>query len=168
MTDEISTLKGVFVFAATIIGAGILALPVAAATTGLFPMLLILLVVGAVSVFSALYIAETVVNTPGDHHLPSLAKEHLGGFGFAATFLVVIPPLVIALFKPEAFVNALDIAGTYGGGLFVGILPVLMVLRSRKKINTIKQMTWGGKWMPYIVLIIYLIGMFYGTMKLIS
>jgi len=395
MTDEISTLKGVFVFSATIIGAGILALPVAAATTGLFPMLLILLVVGAVSVFSALYIAETVMNTTGDHHLPSLAKEHLGGFGFAAmiigiiiyiygaltgylaaggqlfyslsngkipvpagiliycaagslivhfglkimsrvetylfsamlvligivialtlpnievplllethwndtlnifgvvlfayvghsvipsiarglkkqgninrisiwgvliplllyvvwcfivigavpktaaqggpslanakiagqpatiplglivggsvillgnlfavlstmtsyigfgfslkeayvdvaavmhrkisppavTLLVVIPPLVIALFKPGAFVNALDIAGTYGGGLFVGILPVLMVLRSRKKASGIDQMTWGGKWMPFIVLIIYLIGMFYGTMKLIS
>lgn len=42
MTDEISTLKGVFVFSATIIGAGILALPVAGATTGLFPMFLIL------------------------------------------------------------------------------------------------------------------------------
>ena len=394
MTDEISTIKGVFVFAATIIGAGILALPVAAAKTGFFPMLLILLVVGVVSVFSALYIAETVVNTPGDHHLPSLAKEHLGGFGFAtmiigiiiyiygaltgylaaggqlfyslsngkipvlagiliyfvigsfivhfglkivsrvetylfsamliligtvialtlpnieiplllenhwggtmnifgvvlfgyvghsvipsiahglkqpdhinkvsvwgvlipsllyvlwclvvigavpktaveglpslagakssgqpatiplglivggsviilgnlfavlstmtsyigfgfslkevyldvaadrsqkmpspaATLLVVIPPLAIALFKPEAFVNALDIAGTYGGGIFVGILPVLMVLRSRKKLKTIKQMAWGGKWTPYIVLIIYLIGMSYGTIKLI-
>jgi tyrosine-specific transport protein len=395
MRDEISTLKGVFVFAATIIGAGILALPVASSTTGLLPMLLILLIVGAVSVFSALYIAETVINTTGDHHLPSLAREHLGntgfalmisgiviyiygalvgylaaggqlfhslskgkipvsagiliycavgsfivhfglkimsrvetylfstmlvligivialtmpnieiplllethwndtpnifgvvlfayvghsvipsiarglkkqgdinrisiwgvviplllyvvwcfvvigtvpktagqgrpslanaqitgqpatiplgliiggsvillgnlfavlstmtsyiGFGFslkeayvdvaaaihrkisppAATLLVVIPPLVIALFKPGAFVNALDIAGTYGGGLFVGILPVFMVLRSRKKINTIKQMTWGGKWMPYIVLIIYLTGMVYGTLKLIS
>jgi len=46
-------------------------------------MLLILLVVGMVSIFSALYIAETVVNTPGDHHLPGLAEEHLGGFGFA-------------------------------------------------------------------------------------
>ena len=395
MKDEISTLKGVFVFAATIIGAGILALPVAAATTGLLPIFLVLLVVGAVSVFSALYVAETVVNTKGDHHLPSLAREHLGytgftvmisgiviyiygalvgylaaggqlfyslsngripvsvgiltycvagsfivhfglkimsrvetylfsamlvligivialvlpnieiplllethwndtldvfgvvlfayvghsvipsiarglkkpedisrvsiwgvmiplllyvlwcfvvmgavpktglegqpslasakiagqpatiplglivggsvvilgnvfavlstmtsyiGFGFslkesyldvaaemhkkispsAVTLLVVIPPLVIALFKPEAFVNALDIAGTYGGGVFVGILPVLMVLRSRKKIKVIKQMAWGGKWMPYIVLIIYLIGMFYGTMKLLS
>ena len=395
MTDEISTIKGVFVFAATIIGAGILALPVAAAKTGFFPMLLLLLVVGAVSVFSALYIAETVIHTEGDHHLPSLAREHLGGFGFAimiigiiiyiygaltgylaaggqlfyslsngkipvlagiliyfvmgsfivhfglkivsrvetylfsvmliligtvialtlpnieiplllethwrdtlnvfgvvlfayvghsvipsiarglkkhgdinrisiwgvlipmllyvvwcfvvmgvvpktaveglpslagakssgqpatiplglivggsviilgnlfavlstmtsyigfgfslkeayvdvaaemhqrispraVTLLVVIPPLVIALFKPEAFVNALDIAGTYGGGLFVGILPVLMVLSSRKKIKTIKHMTWGGKWMPYIVLIIYVIGMCYGTMKLIS
>jgi len=395
MTDEISTIKGVFVFAATIIGAGILALPVAGSTTGLFPMLLILLVVGSVSVFSALYIAETVVNTPGDHHLPSLAKEHLGGFGFAAmiigiviyiygalvgylaaggqlfyslsngkipvpagiliycaagslivhfglkivsrvetflfsamliligtvialtlpeieipllletrwndtlnvfgvvlfayvghsvipsiarglkkqgdinrisiwgvliplllyvvwcfvvigtvpkealegqpsltnakmagqpatiplglmvggsvillgnlfavlstmtsyigfgfslkeayvdvadaghrkispaavTLLVVIPPLIMALFEPEAFINALDIAGTYGGGLFVGILPVLMVLKSRKKAGAMKQMTWGGKWMPYIVLIIYLTGMIYGTMKLIS
>jgi hypothetical protein len=40
MKDEISTIKGVFVFAATIIGAGILALPVAAAKTGFFPMLL--------------------------------------------------------------------------------------------------------------------------------
>jgi amino acid permease len=395
MKDEISPIKGVFVFAATIIGAGILALPVAAAKTGFFPMLLILLVVGGVSIFSAMYIAETVVNTPGDHHLPGLAKEHLGGFGFAVmiigiiiyiygaltgylaaggqlfyslsngkipvlagiliyfvmgsfivhfglkivsrvetylfsamliligivialtlpnieiplllethwddtmnifgvvlfayvghsiipsvarglnhlddinkvsvwgvliplllyvlwclavigavpktaveglpslagakgsgqpatiplgliiggsvvllgnlfavlstmtsyigfgfslkeayvdvademhqkispravTLLVVIPPLVIALFKPKAFVNALDIAGTYGGGLFVGILPVLMVLSSRKKIKTIKHMTWGGKWMPYIVLIIYVIGMFYGTMKLLS
>lgn len=49
MTDEISTIKGVFVFAATIIGAGILALPVAAAITGLVPMLLILLVVGGVA-----------------------------------------------------------------------------------------------------------------------
>lgn len=395
MTDEISTIKGVFVFAATIIGAGILALPVAAAAAGLLPMLLILLVVGSVSVFSALYIAETVLNTTGDHHLPSLAREHLGntgfavmisgiviyiygalvgylaaggqlfhslsngkvpmsagiliycaaggfivhfglkimsrvetylfsamlvligivialtlpnievplileahwnntmnvfgvvlfayvghsvipsiarglkkkgdihrisiwgvvvplllyvvwcfvvigtvpktslegrpsllgakiagqpatiplglmvggsviilgnlfavlstmtsyiGFGFslkeayvdvaaeihkkispwAATLLVVIPPLVIALFNPKAFVKSLDIAGTYGGGLFVGILPVCMVLRSRKKAKAIKQMTWGGQWMPYIVLIIYLIGMVYGTMKLIS
>ena len=74
----------------------------------------------------------------------------------------------MALFKPEAFVSALDIAGTYGGGLFVGILPVLMVLRSRKKDRAIQQMTWGGKWMPYIVLIIYLVGMIYGTIKLIS
>jgi amino acid permease len=115
MTDEISIIKGVFVFAATIIGAGILALPVAATTTGFMPMLLILLVVGVVSVFSAL-----------------------------------------------------DIAGTYGGGMFVGILPVLMVLRSRKKLKTIKHMAWGGKWMPYIVLSIYVIGMCYGTMKILS
>ena len=395
MKDEISTIKGVFVFAATIIGAGILALPVAAAKTGFFPMLLILLIVGAISVFSALYIGETVINTKGDHHLPSLAREYLGvsgfaimiagiviyiygalvgylaaggqlfyslsngkipvsagvliycaagsliihfglkimsrvetylfsamliligtvialtlrniqiplllethwrdtlnvfgvvlfayvghsvipsiarglkkhedinrisiwgvliplllyvvwcfavmgtvpktagldqpslagakiagqpatiplglivggsvvllgnlfavlstmtsyiGFGFslkeayvdvaaemhqkispwAVTLLVVIPPLVIALFKPEVFVHALDIAGTYGGGVFVGILPVLMVLSSRKKIKTIKHMTWGGKCMPYIVLIIYGIGMVYGTIKLLS
>jgi tyrosine-specific transport protein len=395
MKDEISPIKGIFVFAATIIGAGILALPVAAAKTGFFPMLLILLVVGMVSIFSSLYIAETVVNTPGDHHLPGLAEEHLGGFGFAVmiigiiiyiygaltgylaaggqlfyslsngkipvlagiliyfvmgsfiihfglkivsrvetylfsvmivligivialtlpnieiplllethwddtmnifgvvlfayvghsvipsvarglkqlddinkvsvwgvliplllyvlwclavigavpktaveglpslagakssgqpatiplgliiggsviilgnlfavlstmtsyigfgfslkeayvdvademhqkisppavTLLVVIPPLVIALFKPEVFVHALDIAGTYGGGVFVGILPVLMVLRSRKKAKSIKHMTRGGKCMPYIVLIIYVIGMLYGTMKLIT
>jgi len=29
-------------------------------------------------------------------------------------------------------------------------------------------MTWGGKWMPYIVLFIYMIGICYGTMKLLS
>jgi tyrosine-specific transport protein len=395
MREEISTIKGIFVFAATIIGAGILALPVAAAATGLVPMLVILLVVGGVSVFSALYIAETVINTHGPHHLPSLAREHLGtagfalmisgiviyiygalvgylaaggqlfhwlsrgripvcagiliyfvmgsliihfglnimsrvetylfsamlvligmvmalalpnvkiplllethwngtldvfgvvlfafvghsvipsisrglnkpgninriaiwgvliplllyvlwcfvvigtvpktapegllsladaktsgqpatiplglivggsiivlgnlfavlstmtsyiGFGFslkesyvdvadtmhhkisppAVTLLVVIPPLVMALFKPEAFVNALDIAGTYGGGMFVGVLPVLMVLRLRKKVKTIKQMARGGQWIPYIVLGIYLMGMIYRTMRLMT
>jgi amino acid permease len=142
MKDEISTIKGVFVFAATIIGAGILALPVAAAKTGFSPMLLILLVVAA------------------DRSQKMLSPS--------ATLLVVIPPLVIALFKPKAFANALDIAGTYGGGMFVGILPVLMVLSSRKKIKTIKHITWGGQCVPYIVLSIYLIGMCYGTMKILS
>jgi amino acid permease len=86
----------------------------------------------------------------------------------AVTLLVVIPPLVTALFKPKGFVHALDIAGTYGGGMFVGILPVLMVLSSRKKAKPIKHMTWGGKWMPYSVLFIYMIGICYGTMKLLS
>ncbi len=45
MKGEVSMLKGIFVFSATIIGAGILALPIAAANAGLFPTLLILVIV---------------------------------------------------------------------------------------------------------------------------
>ena len=118
MKDEISTIKGVFVFAATIIGAGILALPVAAAKTGFFPMLLILLVVGAVSVFSALYIAETVVNTPGDHHLPSLAREHLGFTGFA----LMISGIVIYIYG--ALIGYLAAGGQLFYSLSNGKIPV--------------------------------------------
>ncbi len=54
MSGGVSTLKGIFVFSATIIGAGILALPIAGAVAGLLPTILILLLIGAVSVFSAL------------------------------------------------------------------------------------------------------------------
>ncbi len=385
MKGEVSTLKGIFVFAATIIGAGILALPIAAASAGLFPTILILVVIGAVSVFSALYIAEAVLSTEGVHHLPTLAEKYLGkagllamlvgviiyiygaligylsaggqlfntlsngaipiwlgvwiyffiasiivhfglklvsqvetylfvgmlillglvmtialikvrvpllmeanwsatlgifgvvlfayvghsvipsiaaglgrkrdinkvavwgviiplflyvlwcvvvigvvpkasllvartagqpatiplgiiagtsiallgsvfavlstmtsyiGFGFSlkevyqdtagsfrkrlkphlATALVVVPPLLITLIKPGAFIKALDIAGTYGGGIFVGILPVLIVLKSRKVNGNNAYMTWGGRWTPYLVLGIYIIGMAYANL----
>ncbi len=389
MKGEVSTLKGILVFAATIIGAGILALPIAAADAGLFPMLLILVIIGAMSIFSALYIAEAVLTTEGVHHLPTLAEKYLGrtgllvmlagviiyiygaltgylsaggqlfnilsngaipvwlgvliyfliasfvvhfglklvsqietylfvgmlillglvmtislinvrvpllfeanwsstlgifgvvlfayvghsiipsiaagldrkrdinkiavwgvviplilyilwcvvvigvvpkanllmaktsgqpatiplgiiagtsiallgsvfavlstmtsyiGFGFSlkevyhdtagsfnqslrpvlATGLVVIPPLLITLFKPGAFIKALDIAGTYGGGVFVGILPVLIVLKARKVNGKSMYMTWGGELTPYLVLGLYLTGMAYATYKLIS
>ncbi len=380
----LSTWKGIFVFSATIIGAGILALPIAGAVAGLMPTILILLLIGAVSVFSALYIAEAVLNTEGVHHLPTLAQVHLGrtgqaamllgviiyiygaligylsaggqlfyslsngaipvwlgqliyffiaslvvhfglklvtqietylflgmlillgavmlialpgvkvpllmksnwsatpgifgvvlfayvghsiipsiamgldvkrkintiavwgvliplvlyifwcvivigvvpkpalqiakaagqpatiplgiiagssiallgsifavlstmtsyiGFGFslkevyhdtagsykkklapfAATGLVVVPPLIITILNPGAFIKALDIAGTYGGGLFVGILPVLIVLKSRKGKKGLEYITWGGNWMPWAVLAVYITGMTYAT-----
>jgi amino acid permease len=84
MKSEVSTLKGVFVFAATIIGAGILALPVAAADAGLFPMILTLVIIGAMSIFSALYIAEAVLATEGVYHLPTLAEKYLGRIGLLA------------------------------------------------------------------------------------
>jgi tyrosine-specific transport protein len=389
MKSEVSTLKGVFVFAATIIGAGILALPVAAANAGLFPTILILVIIGAMSIFSALYIAEAVLATEGVYHLPTLAEKYLGrtgllvmlagviiyvygaltgylsaggqlfntlsngalpvwlgvliyfliasivvhfglklmsqietylfvgmlillglvmtialinvrvpllfeakwsstpgifgvvlfayvghsvipsiaagldkkrdinkiavwgvviplllyilwcvvvigvvpkanllmaktaglpatiplgiiagtsiallgnvfavlstmtsyiGFGFSlkevyrdtagsfkkslkpvlATGMVVIPPLLITLLKPGAFIKALEIAGTYGGGVFVGILPVLIVLKARKVNGKTMYMTWGGELTPYLVLGLYLTGMAYATYKLVS
>ncbi|MBR9691011.1 amino acid permease [Candidatus Woesearchaeota archaeon] len=388
MGGEVTPLKGIFVFSATIIGAGILALPLVADTSGLLPLLTVLIIIGIVSIFSALYIAEIGLNTKGDHHLPTLAKEYLGpagfylmifgiiiyiygaltgylsiggqvlnfllnipvwqgmliyfliasiivhlglkiisyvetylfilmmfligiimiialpkvqvpllfaatnwsttlsvfgivlfayvghsvipsladglnkkaditkvavygvliplilyvlwsiavignvppetlgaariagqpatiplgnligqsiiilgslfailstmtayiGFGFslkdvydntaksmkktltniASTLLVVIPPLIIALLNPKSFVNALDVAGTYGGGIFVGVLPVLILLKSRKNNGKNKYRTWGGQWMPYLVLSIYLIGMAYATFRFLA
>lgn len=389
MKGEVSTLKGIFLFAATIIGAGILALPIAAANSGLFPIIFVLVIIAAMSIFSALYIAEAVLTTEGVHHLPTLAEKYLGrigqlvmlagvviyiygaltgylsaggqlfnnlsngvvpvwlgvliyflfaslivhlglklvsqvesylfvgmlillgllmtmalanvrvsllleanwsstlgifgvvlfanvghsiipsiaagldrkrdinkiavwgvviplilyilwcvvvigvvpranlltaktagqpatiplgiiagtsiallgsvfavlstmtsyiGFGFSlkeiyhdtagslnkslepvlATGLVVIPPLVITLLEPGAFIKALDIAGTYGGGVFVGILPVLIVLKARKVNGKGMDMTWGGELIPYLVLGLYLTGMAYTTYKLVS
>ena len=77
------------------------------------------------------------------------------------TSAVVLPPLVVALMKPDAFVRTLDIAGTFGGGLFVGVLPVLMVLRLRRSGVPQEFTTWGGSALAWIVMAVYVAGMLY-------
>ena len=77
------------------------------------------------------------------------------------TSAVVLPPLVVALMKPDAFVRTLDIAGTFGGGLFVGVLPVLMVLRLRRSGVPQEFTTWGGSALARIVMAVYVAGMLY-------
>ena len=64
------------------------------------------------------------------------------------TGIVVLPPLLVALLNPGAFVHTLDIAGTFGGGLFVGILPVLILLKLRRSGQSHVAMTWGGGAFP--------------------
>lgn len=84
------------------------------------------------------------------------------------TTLVVVPPLGIALINPDIFVTALGIAGVYGGGLFVGILPVLIVIRLRRKNLSKRYTTWGGNSAAYIILGVYLAGMIYTTIHLLT
>ena len=74
------------------------------------------------------------------------------------TTAVALPPLVVALLNPDAFVRTLDIAGTFGGGLFVGVLPVLMVLRLRRS-GAQAFTTWGGSALAWIVMAVYVAGM---------
>ena len=86
----------------------------------------------------------------------------------ALTGLVVLPPLLLALLHPGAFLHTLDIAGTFGGGLFVGILPVLIVLKVRRSGLRSEFMTKGGTVFPYLVLLVYAVGMLYTAAKLIG
>ncbi|AIF69782.1 amino acid permease [Palaeococcus pacificus DY20341] len=59
-------------------------------------------------------------------------KEMFGISKSKAWLLTVIPPLLIYFAGLNSFVNALWIAGTFGGLLYAGILPTLMYLKAKK------------------------------------
>ena len=84
----------------------------------------------------------------------------------ALTGLVVVPPLLIAAYNPESFVQTLDIAGTFGGGVFIGILPVLIVMKVRAVQSAREFTTIGGTVVPYIVLVFYVFGILYMIAKI--
>ena len=96
----------------------------------------------------------------------SLGRQRRAIPGLSLTGLVVVPPLLLALLVPGAFVRILDIAGTFGGGLFVGVLPVLIVLKVRRSGSPRGFTTWGGSLVPYAVLAIYVFGMLYTAARL--
>lgn len=86
----------------------------------------------------------------------------------ALTGLVVVSPLMLALLHPGAFLHTLDVAGTFGGGLFVGILPVLIVMKVRQSGSLGEFKTKGGAVVPYLVLFVYALGMLYTAAKLMG
>jgi len=82
--------------------------------------------------------------------------------------LAVVLPLILALVKPSSFINALDLAGNYGGGLFAGILPALMVLKARRTgARKPEFVTPGGNWAPVVVFVLFLAGLIYKTVALL-
>lgn len=84
----------------------------------------------------------------------------------AVTGLVVVPPLVLALLHPGALLHSLEIAGTFGGGLFVGILPVLIVMQVRRSGTAAEFRTKGGAVVPWLVLLVYALGMLFTAARL--
>jgi tyrosine-specific transport protein len=71
--------------------------------------------------------------------------------------LTFVPPLVITLADPRAFLNALEYAGAFGVVTLLGLLPVLMVWRGRYvQHRTGEFRTPGGQWALAIALIISL------------
>ena len=118
MTRSMSTAKGVFLFGSTIIGGGILALPVVASHVGFIPLAAMIVVIAAVSAFSGLYIAESVLADDEDQHLPTLAQKHLGPGGFAAMLLG------IAIYTYGALVGYLAAGGQIFEVLSGGAIPV--------------------------------------------
>jgi tyrosine-specific transport protein len=95
-------------------------------------------------------------------------QKHRSVSDLALTGLVAVPPLLLALLNPGAFVRTLDIAGTFGGGLFVGILPVLIVMKARRNAHPRGFTTWGGSAVPYAVLAVYVLGIVYTAAKLVG
>lgn len=60
--------------------------------------------------------------------------------------LTFIPPLVLVLTDPRAFLNALEYAGAFGVATLLGFLPAVMAWKLRYKLG-IKSpfQAWGGK-----------------------
>ena len=76
---------------------------------------------------------------------------------FILYLMTFIPPLIITLIDPRAFLNALDYAGAFGVVTLLGLFPVLMVWRGRYIQNRIGAFrTLGGKGALVIALVISL------------
>lgn len=66
-------------------------------------------------------------------------------------FFVVFPPLFASILYPTLFIQALNLAGGFGGSYLLGLLPILMVLKSRKKYSQ-RPEVFGGKSVLYCML----------------
>ncbi|WLI76112.1 tyrosine transporter TyrP [Kosakonia sp. H02] len=75
------TLGSVFIVAGTTIGAGMLAMPLAAAGVGFATTLVLLFVLWAVMCYTALLLLEVYQHVPADTGLGSLARRYLGRYG---------------------------------------------------------------------------------------
>ncbi|XTZ39955.1 tyrosine transporter TyrP [Salmonella enterica] len=75
------TLGSVFIVAGTTIGAGMLAMPLAAAGVGFTTTLLLLIILWAVMCYTALLLLEVYQHVPADSGLGSLAGRYLGRYG---------------------------------------------------------------------------------------
>lgn len=66
---------------------------------------------------------------------------------FILYLLTFLPPLIITLIDPRAFLNALEYAGAFGVVTLLGLLPVLMVWRGRYVQQRVGEFrTPGGQW----------------------
>ncbi len=82
--------KGIFLFAATIIGAGILVLPVSLSETGFWPGMAMIILVGVICIFAGLFIAESYLRAGENLHLPGLAYKFLGRWGLWTMLLGIL------------------------------------------------------------------------------
>lgn len=74
---------------------------------------------------------------------------------FLLIFLVLLPPLCIAISYPHIFLIALDYAGGFGSALLLGLLPIVMVWRGRYLLNLpFYPQLPGGK------ILLFLLGLF--------
>lgn len=75
------TLGSIFIVAGTTIGAGMLAMPLAAAGVGFSVTLVLLVSLWALMCYTALLLLEVYQHVPADTGLGTLAKRYLGRYG---------------------------------------------------------------------------------------
>lgn len=109
---SLSWIDATAVIAATTVGAGILALPIALSAFGTYGSALFLAVMGVLSLAAALMVAEALMRTDGGVHFPALVGRYLGRWGGALTFaglaIYVYGSLTAYLIAGGALANALS------------------------------------------------------------
>ena len=87
----------------------------------------------------------------------------------AAILLTICIPLFMALTNPASFLTGIDIAGMYGGSLFAGIIPPLLVLSARKRGEVDSSFRVpGGSILPILVMLFFCLGVIYKTVQLLQ
>ena len=87
---------------------------------------------------------------------------------WAAILLTIVVPLSLSLFNPASFLVGIEIGGMYGGSLFAGLIPPLMVLQARKKGALEPGFSVpGGNWLPVLVFCFFAAGVLLRTWQLI-
>jgi tyrosine-specific transport protein len=81
-----------------------------------------------------------------------------------AVGLALVPPLVFNFGDQNVFLKALDIAGTYGAGIFAGVMPCLIILKVRKE-KAGRPLYFREKAGPYVILTLFLAVLIYTTIS---
>ncbi|KAF3362271.1 hypothetical protein PHSC3_001178 [Chlamydiales bacterium STE3] len=71
--------------------------------------------------------------------------------------LLFIPPLILALMYPHVFLQALDYAGGYGCALLLGLLPILMIWKSRYTQKNLENVQLPGGKIVLSLLLLFVI-----------
>jgi amino acid permease len=128
---RLSFWEGVALIVGTTIGAGILSMAYASRKAGYLPLLLWLVLVGVISTFSMLYVAECTLRTRGHHQLSGLAQRYLGRLGAWLIFCAVVVNTMGALTaymggSGRILSQLLGIDAWFGSLIF--FVPALVVL----------------------------------------
>ena len=93
------------------------------------------------------------------HHLPR----------FVGLLLTVVLPLILALSDPKLFIAGIQVAGIYGGSIFMGILPPVMVLLARRHGDQPCEFSVPGRsWLPIAIVVFFVLAVLLRTWQLIS
>ena len=131
--DRTSILGPAALLLGTIVGAGIFALPAAAAASGFFVMLLWGILTGLVLLLLHLMFMEIVLRTGEKHRLPGYVRLYLGsGAGLvalAATLLGASGALLIYLVLFEDFMTALfpAVSGAVAASMYWVVVSTLVI-----------------------------------------